>query len=290
MRVFVLLRKSTVQIDMVVRSLGWLVVPLLLIGTSTAQSPRELVQQATQVEIAASRNDHSIWRYRQEEKEPVHTVSIVVETVQGAVKQKVEENGRPLTPEQADAEKKHIEAFIHDPGQQEKQRRDGAHDDQSAEKLLRMLPEAFIWKIVSQTPQLITLEFAPDPKFDPSGMEAKVMSNMGGQLVIDRAQKRIRSIRGALTQDVSIGYGLLGKLRQGGTFDVERRELSPGLWQITETHVHIDGRALLFKTIGQQQDEINTDYKRVPDGTTLEQAVLMLSDIKGACCSASGTR
>jgi hypothetical protein len=275
---------------MKVRLLGWLVVPLLLIGTLAAQSPRELVRQATQVEIAASRSDHSIWRYRQEEKEPVHTVSIVVETVQGSVKQKLEENGHPLTAEQMAAEKKHIETFIHDSGQQEKQRRDGAHDDQSAEKLLRMLPEAFIWKIASQTPQLITLEFAPDPKFDPSGMEAKVMSNMGGQLVIDRAQKRIRSIRGALTQDVSIGYGLLGKLRQGGTFDVERRELSPGLWQITETHVHIEGRALLFKTISQQQDEVNTDYKRVPDGTTLAQAALMLSDGKGTSGGASATR
>lgn len=104
------------------------------------------------------------------------------------------------------------------------------------------------------------------------------MSTMAGQLVVDRVQHRIRTIRGALTQDVNIGFGLLGRLRQGGTFDVERRELTPGLWQITETHVHIDGRALLFKTIGQQQDEINSEFTRVPDTTTLEQAVSMLSE------------
>jgi hypothetical protein len=53
---------------------------------------------------------------------------------------------------------------------------------------------------------------------------------------------------------------------------VERRELKPELWQITETHVHIVGKALLFKSIGQQQDEVQTEFTQVPAGTTLEQA------------------
>jgi hypothetical protein len=269
-----------------------LIVLLLILRGETlrAQSAREMVQQATQVEIAASKSDHSLWRYRQEEKVPVQSVSIVVETAQGSVKEKIVQEGRPVSAAETAAERKRLQGFVHDPSAQEKQRRDGAHDDESAEKLLRMLPEAFLWKVTSQTSALTTLEFVPDPKFNPSGMEARVMSTMGGQLVIDRAQKRIRTIRGTLTQDVNIGYGLLGRLRQGGTFDVERRELAPGLWQITETHVHIEGRALLFKTIGQQQDEINSDYRRVPESTTLEQAVLMLSERGPAANSTSATR
>jgi hypothetical protein len=40
--------------------------------------------------------------------------------------------------------------------------------------------------------------------------------------------------------------------------------------------VHIEGRALFFKTIGQQQDEVKSDFTQVPAGTTLEQAVGML--------------
>ncbi|ODU53538.1 MAG: hypothetical protein ABT04_04535 [Granulicella sp. SCN 62-9] len=56
---------------------------------------------------------------------------------------------------------------------------------------------------------------------------------------------------------------------------MERRELKPGLWQITETHVHIVGKALLFKNIGQQQDEVQTEFTQVPVGTTLEQAAEM---------------
>jgi hypothetical protein len=253
-----------------------------------AQTPREIVQQAVQTEIAASRSDHSLWRYRQEEMLPIHTLSVVVETAHGSIKQKIQQDGKPVTADQEAAEVKRIESFIHDPSQQQKQRRDGAHDDESAAKLLASLPNAYTWKIESQTPELIVLTFEPNTAFTPPDIEGRVMGAMAGQLVVDRAQHRIRSIRGRLSEDVNIGYGLLGKLRQGGTFNVERRELKPGLWQIVETHVHIDGRALLFKTIGQQQDEINSDYTRVPETTTLEEAVTLLRDHKEQGCTSCG--
>src|SRR5882757_676200 len=255
-----------------------------------AQMPKEIVRQAVQSELTASSNDHSRWRYHQEEKVPVHTVSIVVETAYGSIKQKIEESGHPLTPEQTAAEVKRVQSFIHDPGQQQKQRRDGQHDDKSATKLLTMLPEAFAWTVASETPELITLAFTPDPGFDPPDMEAHVMSTMAGEMIVDKSQHRIRTIRGTLSHDVEIGFGLLGKLHQGGTFEVERREIAPGLWQIVETHVHIEGRALFFKTIGQQQDEIKTEFTRVPDSTTLEQAATMLSERKDAGSTSASTR
>ena len=104
---------------------------------------------------------------------------------------------------------------------------------------------------------------------------------MAGELVVDKGQNRIVTISGKLTQDVPIGWGLLGRLRQGGTFRVERREVAPGLWQITETHVHIEGKVLFFKNIGQQQDEVQTEFTQVPHGTTLEQAAEMSRTLNG---------
>jgi hypothetical protein len=98
---------------------------------------------------------------------------------------------------------------------------------------------------------------------------------MAGTLVVSKPESRIETISGKLTQDVTIGWGLLGRLHEGGTFRVERRQVGPGLWQIVETHVHIEGKALFFKTIGEQQDEVQTEFTQVPPGTTLEQAVEM---------------
>ena len=38
----------------------------------------------------------------------------------------------------------------------------------------------------------------------------------------------------------TIGFGLLARIKAGSTFDIERRQVAPGVWQITETHVHIE--------------------------------------------------
>ena len=102
------------------------------------------------------------------------------------------------------------------------------------------------------------------------------MGAMSGSMVIDRAQHRIRTMKGRLEHDVTIGFGLLARIKQGSVFDVERRQVAPGYWEITETHVHIRGHALFFYTIGQQEDEVKTDFTLVPLGTTLDQAVVLL--------------
>ena len=195
------------------------------------------------------------------------------------IKRHIEENGKPAPAATIKADNARIQSFVHDPALQAKQRKDNSHDDKSAEELLNLLPTAFDWKIESETAQTVTLSFAPDPNFHPPDMEARVMGSMIGTLVVDKGQHRIRTMKGTLGDDVNIGYGLLGRLRKGGTFNVERRQIAPGLWQITETHVHIDGRALLFKTIGQQQDEVKTNFVQVPPGTTLEQAATLLDEV-----------
>ena len=141
------------------------------------------------------------------------------------------------------------------------------HDDKNATELLKMLPEAFI--VESREPttaDTLTLHFEPDPNFDAPDMQSRVLSAMNGELVVNEKQQRIQEISGRLTRDVTFGWGLLGRLHQGGTFRVERREIAPTVWEITETHVHIEGKALLFKNIGQQQDEVQTDFTQVPAG------------------------
>lgn len=249
---------------------------LVLFAASSlhAQDTNQIVQTAVNTELAASRNDHSLWRYRDEERLE-DKVSIVVQTAQGSVKRLIEKNGAPLTSAEERAEDARIQSFIHDPEKLAKQKKDGASDDKSAAQLLNMLPTAFLWKIANENGDAVTLTFSPNPDFNPPDMQSRVLSSMAGELVVDKKQHRIKTMSGKLTRDVTFGWGLLGRLKQGGTFRVERRELKPELWQITETHVHIVGKALLFKSIGQQQDEVQTDFTQVPANTTLEEAAEM---------------
>jgi hypothetical protein len=257
-----------------------LVVGLVSSRAQGTKDAREIVRTAMQAELSADLNDHTHWRYRDSNKDGTDTTSIVVETKYGSVKRVIARNGQPLSEEEARVEDERVQRFIHDPAQLAKQKKDGMQDGKNAEELLRMLPDAFIWRVQSEDAQSITLHFQPNPNFHPPDMQSRVLGEMEGELVVNKEQNRIETIRGKLVEDVTIGWGLLGRLREGGTFRVERREVAPKLWQITETHVHIEGRALFFKNIGQQQDEVQTDFTQMPAEITLEQAAEMSKTLK----------
>jgi hypothetical protein len=109
-------------------------------------------------------------------------------------------------------------------------------------------------------------------------MSGRVLAAMSGTLVVDEREMRLKSLSGHLDKDVVFGWGLLGRINAGGTFQIIREEVGPGSWQITQTHVHISGHALFFKTIGDQEDEVTSDYHRTPAGVDLDKAAQMLRD------------
>jgi hypothetical protein len=251
--------------------------PAVRAQTHQDQRAQQLVRTAVDTEITADRNDHSRWRYRSTVRRPEgEFVYEVVETDQGSVKKKIRQNGQPLSPADLDKENSRIQSFIHDSSQLAKQRKDSQQDDKRAEEMLRMLPDAFLRTIKADTPQATTLSFVPDPSFSPPSMEARVFAAMAGQIVVAKPENRIQSISGKLIRDVTFGWGLFGRMEQGGTFSVERRSLAPKIWQITESHIHIQGHVLLFKTINEQEDEVKTDFRPTPPSTSLEQAANLL--------------
>ena len=262
-------------------SLGW--------GRAQESSgdPREIVKAAVQAELHADDTDHSRWRFRVSRKDQNDSVYIEAQTDHGSVKRLISRGGQPLSDAEARAEDARVQSFIHDPDKLAKQRKDGAQDGKNARELMHILPDAFVWKVVSDDGEKVKLHFEPNPNFSPPDMQSRVLGEMIGEMTVDKKQHRIATLSGKLMRDVTIGWGLLGRLREGGTFHVERREVAPGLWQITETHVHIEGKVLFFKDISQQQDEVQTDFTQVPAGTTLEQAAEMTKPANGAAATGS---
>lgn len=264
---------------------------LLPAAVAVAQSPRDSVRQAVQTELQASSNDHSHWLYFEWDRQPDKSVKQwVAQAHPVSLERVVERNGQRLPEDQQSRE---MSAFINDPGAQTKKRKSGQHDDEQAAELLKILPDAFIWTIESEKGSEILLRFQPDPQFHPPDLEARVFAAMEGDMAIDRQQHRIVTLKGRLIHDVKIGFGLLGELKAGGTFDVERRELTPTVWEIVETHVHIDGHALIFKTISENEDDVKSHFKQIDRGTSLQEAkqeLLQLSPdpAKGTSASNAG--
>jgi hypothetical protein len=248
--------------------------------TASAQSsqPEALaaVRAAVASEMLNATADKSVWMYRDEDNVPEkRAVYEAIETPRGELRKMVLLDGRPLTPAEQQAEADRIRKYVQDQAEQAKSRKASSHDEAQASELLKMLPDAFLWKVQSDSPEAITLAFVPNPNFNPPDTQARVLGAMGGTMVVSHENNRIRTLRGKLLTDIIFGLAIFGKLDKGGTFDVERRVVGEGRWQITETHVHIGGHALFFKTIGSQEDEVKTEW-RPSTCATLEQAAKVL--------------
>lgn len=253
--------------------------PQAAVNSGSGESAQQLVQQVIDNELIATRNDHSRWMYRVAYKSPSkNIVKIVVETTNGTISRLLETDGHPPTAAQRSQDEAKMQKLVDESAERARQRKDSGHDDQQSESLTKMLPHAFLWKEVSRSHGEITLHFQPNPGFQPPTYASRVFAAMAGEMVVDAKQKRLKVLSGTLIQPVEFGWGLLGKLQQGGTFHVERSEIGPGIWQITQTHVHIQGHALIFKSIGEEEDETTGNYKPTPNGLTLQQAAKMLTD------------
>ncbi len=250
----------------------------VVLGTCAAayaQNDRQFVERAVHTELAADAADHTHWLYYEDDRTPGADVrQWVAQTDIGDLKRVLQLNGRDLS---INEQQSRINNFIGNPAAQQKQRKAGQQDDRQATQMLHMLPQAFQWTKTGDQDGNTTLHFKPDPNFHPPTWASRVFAAMEGDMTVNDAQNRIVSIKGRMIRDVKFWGGLLGDIKAGGTFDVERREIGKGEWQITDTHVHIQGRALLFKNISDQEDDDKTSFKQLPDniaGSAAEKELL----------------
>jgi hypothetical protein len=235
-----------------------------------AQTPQQFIQHIVDTERAENKNDHSQWIYLDHSVKPKEQLlEWVATTPNGNVNRLLVKDGREIQePEQQAL----VQKFIHDPHAQKKQMTENAHDDQQVDDLLRLLPVGFVWTVVKTTPEQTTLHFVPNPSFKPPTHEARVFAAATGDLIADNRQNRIVSVHGTLIHDVTFGGGILGRLKQGGSFAIEQQQVAPSLWQLTLIHIHLDGSALLFKSISFQQDEDRSRFKQQQESVVLDEA------------------
>jgi hypothetical protein len=248
---------------------------LALAGAAArAQTAQQVIQQAADTELAADHNDHYNWIFLEESDKPKeHLLQWVAATQRGSVERVLEKDEHPL-PESEQREA--IQKFLHDPKAQNKQVAEAKHDDQQIDDLLKLLPEAFIWTKTGETDTTISLHFDPAPNFHPPTREARVFSSMTGDLVVDKQQHRICRIKGHLFHDVTFGGGLLGRLKEKSSFALEQQQVAPSIWELTAIHVHLEGNALLFKSVSLQQDDKRSRFQTQPGDESLEQAAIVV--------------
>ena len=235
-----------------------------------SQDAKQIVQQVVTTELTAGAADTSLWRYHEVDKTPKRRVTQwVAQTSQVDLPRVVEENDQKLTEAQ---QRQKMESFLKDKGAQARERKKRQDDLKQTADLVKLLPQAFLWTVTDSHGGESTLHFKPDPSFHPPNIEARILAGVEGDMVVNMTKHRIVSLKGKLVHDVKFGGGLLGEIKSGGDFEIERQEVGAGVWQIMNTHVHMTGHLLLFKSVSEQEDDEKASFKQLPADLSLEQA------------------
>ena len=230
----------------------------------------------------------------------------IVETRQGDVALAIAANGALLSPAMHQAQIDRLDNLDANPDLQEHRRKREAEDNARADKLLRMLPDAFVYHYDSTIPCIVTtppnipipgaalpaviappaapataaqcyhLTFRPNPRWDPPDTESRILRGMAGDVLIEKSQERLTRLNARLITDVDFGWGIIGHLDKGGTVFLEQTLVAPDDWELTRMKLNLTGRALMVKPLSYHISEEMGHYSPVPAELDYHEAIRML--------------
>ena len=241
-----------------------------------AESAHDLVRDMVYNELL-DRQKETFWQYHIEKRLAAERFSAVqVETKDGPISRIIARDGKPLTADQQRQEDDRLAQLMRDPAEQARVKERHDDDEQRLERLMKLMPDAFLYEFDGMDGGLERLKFRPDPAFNPPTYEARIFHALAGTIWVDPQQKRLEHLKGVILVRVDFGYGLLGHVEKGGTFELKRQQVSATHWKSSLVDIHVTGRIILFKTVSKDQTEVRSDFKPVPMETSLQQARQML--------------
>jgi len=218
------------------------------------------------------------WMYLIDKREGKQTLTEEqVDTKDGPLYRVLAIDGTPLNPDQRQQDNARMDRILHDPSEQLKSKQGHDEDEQKLEKLMRLMPEAFLYDYDGAEGNLVRLKFRPNSNYSPTTYEARVVHSLAGTIVIDSQQKRLAKLSGQLINRVEFGYGLLGHIDNGGRIEIGRVQVGPAQWKTAVINIQLSGRLVLFKTISKQEYETRLDFRAVSGDLSLLEASQLLA-------------
>jgi hypothetical protein len=242
----------------------------------SAQTVKEFVADACYNEIQ-QRNQNLLWASQVQRRTDGHIyLEKQIETVGGPVHRLLSVDGHEPSPSERKQEDDQLRNLMHNSKAQVAMKKSREAEGKKLADLLRLMPEVFLFEDEGSQGGQKRLGFRPDPAYSPKSYEETALHALRGYILVDVHEKRLVELSGTLTQQVDFGHGLIASLKKGGTIDVRRNRLAPGIWKTSSIKLDVDGRVALFKTISKQQDETQSDFKPVAPGTSIEQGLATL--------------
>jgi hypothetical protein len=236
-------------------------------------------------------DNHGYWRYWIEHHSSKETqLQEAVETSEGPIARLQLSNGRPISGDVREDEDRRLQRLLSSPSEQAQHRKEYAEDEHRIGRILTLLPEAFLYEPAqseARTERLpdcpcYHLRFHPNPSYPAHSIESRIFHAMVGDLWISSDHKRLVRLDGRLQDNVDFGYGIFGRLYKDGWFRLERTKVDAGNgngdWKTRRLEVHMNGRAMLFKTIARETSEVRGGFTPVPSGLSLQQAAILVRE------------
>jgi hypothetical protein len=235
-----------------------------------------LVQRALATELRTAQDPDHPMRYRLRKTSPrLTSTKEILETKDGDVARLIALFDKPLSAEDEQKEQTRLDTLLSDPSLQ-RHRKQGEQGDMGIVlKLLRMLPDAFLYEYAGPSGAVLKFTFRPNPKFSPPDFETQALTAMTGVLMVDASQQRVTRLEGHLQQDTDYLWGALGKLDKGGSVVIEQADVGGHQWRIARFQMQMNMR-ILFKTRSIDTTEEMTQYTPVPTALDYRQAIQML--------------
>jgi hypothetical protein len=238
--------------------------------------PGQLVREVIYNELN-DHHGHGYWRYWIERHTPRETrLEDQVETAQGPITRLSLSNGRLLSLEAEQQEQARLQHLLTSTSEQSKHRQEYQEDENRIGQILSLLPDAFLYEYDGDENDCHRLRFRPNPNYPARSIEARIFHAMSGTLWVNARYKRLARLDGHIDSNVDFGYGILGRLYKGGWFQLQRTQVSPTDWKTDRLEVHMQGRALLVKTIARETSEMRGGFVPVPAGMTLAEGMAIL--------------
>jgi len=196
---------------------------------------------------------------------------VQVETKDGPLYRLLAIDGTVLNPIQRQQDDARIGKLMKDPRPLLKLKQAQYEDEIKLQKLMSLMPQAFVYDYDGIEEDLLRIKFRPNPGYSPPTYEARVIHSLAGTILIDSERKRLAKVAGHLMNRVEFGYGLLGRI-DSGTLELERVEVGPQLWKTAFINIHFSGRVAIFKTINKDQYERRSDFRTVSSDLSLSDA------------------
>jgi hypothetical protein len=245
-----------------------------------ALDPVALVRRATQNRLDADRTHRRLRYLLRKIDGQRDTTKDIIETSDGDVARLVAINGQPLTAEANQAELNRLNILANHPEIQEHRHQREQKDAARVNRLMRLLPDAFLYRFEGMVDcaggHCYRLSFSPNPSFAAPDMEASIFRGLAGEVWIDQAEERLTRLDAHFIAPVDFGWGILGKLDQGGTILFEQEDIGGHDWELVELKLNLKGKALMVKSLSIQITEQASQFSVVPPGVDYRAAIQLL--------------